>query len=44
MISWFSRKQPSVVLNSAEAEYMAASTTSYEAIWLRKFLVGLFDQ
>jgi hypothetical protein len=44
MISWFSRKQTSVALSSAEAEYMAASTASCEAIWLRKLLAGLFDQ
>jgi hypothetical protein len=44
MISWFSRKQTFVALSSAEAEYMAASTASCEAIWLRKLLAGLFDQ
>jgi hypothetical protein len=44
MISWFSRKQTSMALSSAEAEYMVASTTSCEAIWLRKLLASLFDQ
>jgi hypothetical protein len=44
MISWFNRKQTSVALSSAEAEYMAASTASCEAIWLHKLLAGLFDQ
>jgi hypothetical protein len=34
----------SVALSSAEAEYMAASLASCEAIWLRKLLTGLFDQ
>jgi hypothetical protein len=43
-ISWFSRKQKSVALSSAEAEYMAASLASFEAIWLQKLLMGLFDQ
>jgi hypothetical protein len=33
-----------MALSSIEAEYMAASTTSCEAIWLRKLLAGLFDQ
>jgi hypothetical protein len=33
-----------VELSLAEAEYMEASTTSCEAIWLCKILVGLFDQ
>jgi hypothetical protein len=34
----------SVALNLAEVEYMAASLASYEAIWLRTLLTGLFDQ
>eukprot|EP00253_Pinus_taeda_P033053 PITA_33053 len=42
MTSWCSRKQKSVAMSSAEAEYMAASTTSCEAIWLRKLLANLF--
>ena len=42
MTSWCSRKQKSVALSSIEAEYMSASTTSCEAIWLRKLLVNLF--
>eukprot|EP00253_Pinus_taeda_P024674 PITA_24674 len=42
--SWFSRKQQSIALSSAEAEYMAASLASCEAIWLRKMLFGLFGQ
>eukprot|EP00253_Pinus_taeda_P026897 PITA_26897 len=32
VVSWFSRKQQSVALSSAEAEYMAASLASCEAI------------
>eukprot|EP00253_Pinus_taeda_P026176 PITA_26176 len=44
VVSWFSRKQQSVALSSAEAEYMAASLASCEAIWLRKLLFGLFGQ
>jgi len=44
VVSWFSRKQQSVALSSAEAEYMAASLASCEAIWLRKMLFGLFGQ
>jgi hypothetical protein len=42
-ISWLSRKQSSVALSTIEAEYIAASVASREAMWLRKFLVGLFD-
>eukprot|EP00253_Pinus_taeda_P014831 PITA_14831 len=44
IVSWISRKQQSVALSSAEAEYMAASLASCEAIWLRKMLFGLFGQ
>eukprot|EP00253_Pinus_taeda_P033891 PITA_33891 len=42
-ISWYSRKQRSVALSSAKAEYMAASLAACEAIWMRKILVGLFN-
>ena len=44
VVSWFSRKQQPVALSSAEAEYMAASLASCEAIWLCKMLFGLFGQ
>eukprot|EP00253_Pinus_taeda_P009567 PITA_09567 len=44
VVSWFSRKQQSVALSSVEAEYMAASLASCEAIWLRKMLFGLFGE
>ena len=43
MISWFSRKQSSVALSTAEAEYIAACSASCEAIWLRKLMSGLFN-
>ena len=33
----------SVALNISEAEYRAACFASYEAIWLRKLMSGLFD-
>ena len=41
-VSWYNRKQISVALSSAEAEYMAASQAACEAIWMRKILVTLF--
>eukprot|EP00253_Pinus_taeda_P021310 PITA_21310 len=41
-VSWYSRKQRSVALSSAEAEYMAACLVACEAIWMRKILVELF--
>jgi hypothetical protein len=37
------RKQTSVALSTIEAEYIAASVASHEAVWLRKLLAGLFD-
>jgi hypothetical protein len=43
MISWQSRKQSSIALSTAEAEYIAACSASCEAIWLRKLLTSLFD-
>jgi hypothetical protein len=43
MISWQSRKQSSIALSIADAEYIATYSASCEAIWLRKLLIGLFD-
>eukprot|EP00253_Pinus_taeda_P033047 PITA_33047 len=43
-VSWYNRKQRSVALSLAEAEYMATSQAAREAIWMRKILVGLLDQ
>ena len=43
MISWFSRKQSSVALSTAEVEYIATCSTSCEAIWFRKLLSRLFN-
>ena len=37
-ISWSSKKQPSVALSSCEAEIMAASEATKEAVYLRSFL------
>jgi hypothetical protein len=42
MISWSSRKQGSIAQSTAEAEYIAASAASREAVWLRKLLSDLF--
>jgi hypothetical protein len=43
MISWQSRKKSSIALSTAEAEYIAACSASYKAIWLRKLLTDIFD-
>ena len=34
MISWFSRKQTSIALSIAEAEYIASCSACSEAVWL----------
>lgn len=38
LVSWESRKQKTVALSSAEAEYMAISDTCKEALFLRTFI------
>ena len=43
MISWFIRKQTSVALSMAEAEYIPACSACTKAVWLQKLLSGLFD-
>ena len=41
-ISWMSRKQKSVALSTAEAEYIAASMACCEAVWLQKLFSEMF--
>jgi hypothetical protein len=43
MISWKSRKQSSIALGIAEAEYIVACSADSKDIWLRNLLTGLFD-
>lgn len=40
-ISWLSKKQPMVALSTSEAEYVALSVATQEAVWLRRLLAGL---
>jgi hypothetical protein len=40
-VSWISKKQPSVVLSSSEAEYVAINSAACQAVWLRRILGGL---
>jgi hypothetical protein len=44
MISWASRKQKCVALNTMEAEYIAACDACMEAVWLYKLVFVLVDQ
>ena len=41
IVSWLSKKQPSIALSSTEAEVMAASVAGTEAIYLRSLLEEL---
>jgi hypothetical protein len=43
MVSWCLRKQSSVALSTAEAEYIALSVPVREVVWLRKLLTDLFN-
>jgi hypothetical protein len=40
-ISWNCRRQPTIALSTTEAEYMATSQSTKEAIWLRKLLADV---
>ena len=35
-VSWKSKKQSSVALSTAEAEYMALASSAQEAVWMRQ--------
>src|SRR5271154_4202659 len=35
-VAWSSKKQPTITLSLMEAEYMASSNATTQAIWLRK--------
>lgn len=41
VFSWISKKQEVVAQSTAEAEYIAASATVNQAVWLRKILADL---
>jgi len=40
-VSWFSQKQKTVALSTAEAEYIALCSASQEALWLRQLLTDI---
>jgi len=41
VISWLSKKQPTIVMSSVEAEYIVSANTTKEVIWLRTLLQEL---
>jgi len=41
VVSWKSKRQPTVATSSTEAEYMALYSATQEAVWLRLLLNGL---
>jgi hypothetical protein len=41
MVSWASRKHPIVTLSSAKAEYVATTSATCQAIWMRRILKDL---
>jgi hypothetical protein len=41
-VSWSSKKQESITLSTAEAEFVAATHAAKEAIWLRKLLGDIY--
>ena len=43
VVSWFNRKQKSVALTLAKAEYMTTNMAACEGMWPRKLLSGLFE-
>ena len=40
-VSWMSKKQATVALSTAEAEYVALSSAAQEAVWIQKLLSDL---
>jgi hypothetical protein len=44
VVSWSSKKQPTVSLSSTEAEYKALCATTYEVVWLRRLLQDVGEE
>ncbi|GJZ05863.1 retrotransposon protein, putative, ty1-copia subclass [Tanacetum coccineum] len=42
-VDWKSAKQSTTTMSSTEAEYIAATEASMEAVWMKKFIDGLGD-
>ena len=44
VVSWSSKKQPTVSLSSTESEYKALTNATCEAVWLRKIIPDLEEE
>jgi hypothetical protein len=46
LVSWLSKKQPVVALSSTEAEYIAVTGASQEALWFKSILeeIGIYQE
>ena len=44
VVSWRSKKQTSVALSTAEAEYMALASAAQEAVWMRQLTTDLMGE
>lgn len=42
-VTWNSKKQPTIALSSTEAEYMAMSSATQEALWLKSLTNEIFN-
>lgn len=43
-VSWFSKRQATIALSTAEAEYMAISATAQEALWFRTWMKEVLNK
>ena len=41
LVSWSSRKQRTLALSTTEAEYLAGTEATKEAIWIQQFLLAI---
>ena len=44
MVSWAPRKHPIVTLSSAEEEYVATTSVTCQAVWMRRMLRDLLKE
>lgn len=43
-IAWHSKKQPTVALSTTEAEYMAITSASQEALWMKQLIDEILSE